>query len=77
VVSRLALIAGADSVAKSSEGRELAESKRFLAAMPNSLLMNFTGATASPVPALLTLPFRIMPIASMPRKIRLAVRTAP
>jgi hypothetical protein len=44
--------------------------------MSNSLLMNFTWATTSPLPALLTLPFRIMSIASMPRKVRHAVRGA-
>jgi len=47
------------------------------AAIPNSLLMNFIWATTSPLAALLTLPFRIMSIASMPRNVRHAVRTDP
>jgi hypothetical protein len=59
------------------DGRELAESRGFLLGDAEQLLMNLTWATTSPLPALRTLPFRIMLIASMPCKVRHAVRTDP
>jgi hypothetical protein len=66
-----------DSVAKSGEGGELAELSRSLRGDAEQLADEFHLGYYISFAALLTLPFRIMSMASMPRKVRHAVGTDP
>jgi hypothetical protein len=64
-------------VAKNPGDPKTAGSSGIYAAMPNSLPMNFTWATTFSFGTLLTLPFLVRSIASIPRSVRHAVGTEP